>query len=170
MPGSENGGKQESAEWVVSQNIKTILDIGPGYGTYSDLFKSHGIELDIIDSVEIWEPYVDRYGLKDKYNNVFVEDVRKWDNFDYDLVIFGDVLEHMTKEEAIAVWDKASKAAKHAIISIPTIHYPQGEFEGNPYEEHVKDDWTAQEVLDTFPGIISYLESGSIGVFFATFK
>lgn len=169
MPSSEKGGKKESAEWVASKDIKTVLDVGPGVGTYSNLFKDHGIELQI-DGIEIWEPYVDKYGLRDKYNNVFIEDIRNWSNFDYDLVIFGDILEHMTKDEAIAVWDKTSKSAKYAIISIPTIHYPQGEHEGNPYEEHVKDDWSVQEVLDTFPGIVSHLESGSIGVFFATFE
>jgi hypothetical protein len=171
MPGtSELGGKKESAEWVIEKGIKTVLDVGPGMGNYADLFKNNGISLELIDGVEIWEPYVERFGLTNKYDNLFVEDIRKWNSFNYDLVIFGDILEHMTKEEAIAVWDKASGAAKYAIISIPTIHYPQGEAEGNPYEEHVKDDWSVQEVLDTFPGIVSHLESGSIGVFFAIFK
>jgi hypothetical protein len=167
---SAQNGKAESAQWVLDQNIKTALDVGPGRGTYSDLFQEHGISLDKLDAVEVWEPYVVKHNLASKYTNVFIEDIRKFDNFDYDLIIFGDVLEHMTKEEAISVWNKASNQARYAIISIPTVHYPQGEADGNPYEEHVKDDWTAQEVLDTFPQISSHFESGVVGVFFAKFR
>lgn len=170
MPASENGGKQESADWVISQNIKTVLDVGPGRGTYANLFKARKVDLEILDGVEVWEPYIEKYDLNNKYTNIFIADIRDWGNFKYDLVIFGDVLEHMTKEEAILVWEKTSKSAKHAIISIPTIHYPQGESGGNPYERHVKDDWTVKEVLETFPNIVSHLESGSLGIFFATFK
>ena len=52
--------------------------------------------------------------------------MRLIDDFDYDLVIFGDVLEHMTEEDAVKLWNKVSKQARAAIIAIPIIQYPQG--------------------------------------------
>ena len=167
MAGSDVDGKVETKDWILKNNIKTILDIGPGQGTYANLLVD--VSLDKIDGVEVWEPYVERFNLEDKYTNVFVSDVREWEDFDYDLVIFGDVLEHMTKEESLIVWEKASKMAKHAIISIPIVHYPQGAWEGNPYEEHVKDDWSTDEVLETFSNIVEHDEYTNVGVFYATF-
>ena len=76
----------------------------------------------------------------------------------------------MTKEEAIELWDKVSKTARYAIISIPIIHYPQGHEHGNPYEEHVKDDWSSEEVLETFSNIKEYKEFDITGVYIARFK
>jgi SAM-dependent methyltransferase len=167
---SSTEGKSETLVWIVKNNIKTILDIGAGSGTYHNLLESNGIRLDKFDAVEVWQPYVEQYSLKDRYDHVFQVDARKHNKFDYDLVILGDVLEHMTKEEAIALWTKISKKAKHAIISIPIIHYPQGHIDGNPYEEHVKEDWTTEEVLETFKGIVSHQAFSTVGVFYATFR
>jgi hypothetical protein len=155
--------------WVKSNKIKTALDIGPGLGTYYNLFEENGIVLDTFDSVEIWEPYIDRFKLKEKYSKVFLADARSWNDFSYDLVIFGDVLEHMTKEEAVALWGRASKMAKFGVISIPTVHMPQGASGGNPYEIHVKDDWSVQEVLETFDYIVEHRVYDEISVFYANF-
>jgi hypothetical protein len=167
MAGSDVDGKTETKNWILKNNIKTILDIGPGQGTYANLLSD--VDLDKIDGVEIWEPYLERFDLVNKYTNIFIKDVRDWTDFDYDLVIFGDVLEHMTKEESIAVWERTSKLARHAIISIPIVHYPQDAWEGNPYEEHIKDDWSSSEVLETFSNIVEHEEYTNIGVFYATF-
>ena len=169
MPHSSEEGKVDTAEWVKKIDAKTVLDIGPGAGRYSDLFKENNITFEKINSVEVWEPYVSKYGLLDKYDNVFIEDARNWEDFNYDLIIFGDVLEHMTKEEAISLWNKAKKHAKYAVISIPIIHYHQDDVDGNPYERHIKEDWSTGEVLETFENITSYKEYPVVGVFYASF-
>jgi SAM-dependent methyltransferase len=169
MPYSDFDGKDEIVSWVRANDIKTVLDVGAGAGTYAILFKENNITLKQIDGVEIWEPYLNRYVLKEHYTNIFLSDIRDWGDFTYDLVIFGDVLEHMSKEDAISLWDRTSKSAKYAIISIPIVHLPQGAWEGNHYEKHVKDDWTTSEVLDTFSNIVEYFEFDVIGVFFAIF-
>jgi hypothetical protein len=170
MPGSFPQGKDYSAQTIKRMGIRTALDVGPGVGTYAELFQMFQLPLEVFDCVEIWEPYVDKYGLRTKYSNVYVEDVRKWDNFDYDLVIFGDILEHMTKEEARAVWDKVAAQARYALISIPIVPLPQGEEEGNPFEAHIKDDWTPAEILDTFPHIARYRAYSALGIFIADFS
>ena len=167
---SSTEGKIETLVWIMNNNINSIIDVGAGSGTYYNLLHDNGVKIDKIDALEVWTPYVEEYGLSSKYDKVIQKDARKHNGFDYDLVILGDVLEHMTKEDAIALWSRVSKKAKHAIISIPIVHYPQGHIAGNPYEEHIKEDWTAQEVLETFNGIVEYETFATVGVFYATFR
>ncbi len=167
------GSNPENRPWILSKileiNPETILDIGPGQGTYSDLIKDAPIS-PIIDGVEVWEPYVEEYNLLSKYNKITIKDVREYDNFSYDLVIFGDILEHMTKEDAIAVWEKASNQAKYAIISLPIIYYPQGHWHGNPYEAHVVDNWNHTDVMNTFSHIIDSSQMNVTGAYLAKFQ
>ena len=168
MPTSPPENKPWVLEKIVQVNPTTILDIGPGEGTFADLLKNV-LPNAVIDGVEIWEPYITKYNLVNKYNNIIVRDVREHDDFNYDLVIFGDVLEHMSEEDAIKVWEKASKQAKYAIISLPIIHYPQGEYGGNPYEVHVEEDWNEDRVLKTFSHIVEYKSYRVAGGFLAKF-
>lgn len=168
MPISSGEGKLDFTNFIQKYQPTSVLDVGAGKGTYGILARICK-EYDKLDAIEVWEPYIKDYNLQEVYSNVYQEDVRKWDNFDYDLVIFGDVLEHMTKEEALQVWDRASSQARFAVISIPIIHYPQGHIHGNPYEEHVKDNWTSLEVLNTFSHIYKFEQYNTIGTFFAKF-
>ena len=105
MPGSDDATRPFSINKIKSNNISKILDVGPGVGTYSVALKNAGWK-GHITGIEIWEPYIELYDLNSKYDEIIIKDVRLHDDFNYDLVIFGDILEHMTKEEAIAVWDK----------------------------------------------------------------
>lgn len=169
MPYSSHEGKDLTVEWIDKVDHNTILDVGPGAGIYADLINNRGMWYTCLEAVEVWKPYIDTFGLEQKYTKVYNTDIRSFENFNYDIVIFGDILEHMTKEEAIAIWDKCSSQAKYALISIPIVHYPQGHEFGNPYEEHVKDDWTAQEVFSTFNGIVRFELYEMVGIFFADF-
>jgi len=170
MPYSDPANKPWTAEKIKEINPRSVLDVGAGAGAYLDLIREHlGYEV-YVEAVEVWEPYIKEFNLESRYGAVWNKDVREWKTFPYDLVIFGDILEHMTKEEAIELWDKVSKTARYAIISIPIIHYPQGHEHGNPYEEHVKDDWSSEEILETFSNIKEYKEFDITGVYIARFK
>lgn len=162
----------ETKPWILSKildtNIETILDIGAGSGTYADYFKESGHQFKI-DAVEVWKPYVEEFDLYHKYLNVYESDVRDHMDFDYDLVIFGDILEHMTKEEALSVWERVSLQARYAVIAIPIIHYHQPAINDNPYEEHVKEDWSHQEVLDSFSHINDSWQGTITGAYWAKF-
>lgn len=163
----------ESRGWIIrkirASKASTILDIGAGSGTYADALRRNGYNRAAVDALEVWVPYIEEFNLHSKYRNVFNEDVRLWDNFAYDVVIFGDILEHMSKKQAIQVWEKVSQQAKHAVIAIPIIHYHQDEINGNPYEKHVKDDWSHEEVLATFPHIIDHWQGNIVGAYWAKF-
>lgn len=136
----------------------SILDVGPGAGQWFDLLKPWFPDVRF-DAIEIFQPYVERYQLDKKYDNVFVGDARKLfagRNLDgcflWDLVVFGDVLEHMKRDEARAVVDNL--LLHYALISIPIGPCPQDPTEENPYEEHLCE-WSTEDVLATFP-VIDY--------------
>ena len=147
----------ETKPWIIAKILqsgaRSVLDVGAGAGNWVDALRAHGYT-GTIDAVEVWEPYVREFRLDRRYDQVFMEDIRTWvPPGAYDVVIFGDVLEHMSEHDAQALWGQWQGWAKHAAIAIPIVHYHQGALAGNPYEVHVKDDWTNKEVLATFPGI-----------------
>lgn len=170
MPGSDSANKGWVMEKLREIKPKRILDVGAGNGNFGQRVKSVFGDSVVIDAIEAWEPYIGQFNLQSKYNNVFNQDARLWDDFSYDLVVFGDVLEHMSEAEAKELWSKASSAAKYGLITIPIIHYPQGAEFGNPFEIHHEEDWNTARILQTFPGIIDYKEFSITGAYFAKFN
>jgi len=171
MPTSSNSGKSWITEQVVRISnkiqVKTILDIGAGEGTYWN--KYNNIIPGAWTAIEVWEDYIQRYDLNKKYQSVIQSDAR---TVDYsvlgkqDIVFAGDVLEHMTEDEAILLVEQLLGISRCLIVSIPIVHMPQGEWEGNPYEEHVKDDWNDSEFKEKFKQyIINSSVDNEIGVY-----
>jgi hypothetical protein len=163
----------ENKPWVQEKikeiNPSIVLDIGAGAGIYLDVVRNALGNEPVVHAVEIWEPYVQYFNLKDRYNRVFEMDAREVQDFNYDLVILGDILEHMPEEDAVHLWNRISKQAKYAIISIPIVHYHQDALNGNPYEVHVEEDWNTDRVLEKFSNIIEYKEFAVTGTFIAKF-
>lgn len=149
MPGSSSAGRTEAIEMLfrIEEEIELILDVGPGAGQWYDLLREWYPDA-AFDCLEIFEPYVERYGLRKKYRHVIIGDARERTMGRYDLVIFGDVIEHMIKADAVAAVDRLM--SKYALISIPIGPCPQDGTEENPYEEHLAE-WTTAEVLEAFP-------------------
>ena len=69
----------------------------------------------------------------------------------YDLIIFGDVIEHMTVERAQTVLERAQSRCRDMIIGVPFL-YPQDELYGNPWERHIQSDLTAEIFNERYPG------------------
>jgi glycosyltransferase involved in cell wall biosynthesis len=143
---------------------KTGLDVGAGSGTYAKLFPD--VQW---DGVEIWEPYIEEYGLKSLYNTIAVSDIREWTTKNtakrWDVAIAGDILEHMAVEEAKSVLSFLRSVADYVIVSIPIGHYPQGPYEGNPHEAHVTDNWTEESFRKAFGEPLHGAVDGEIGVY-----
>ncbi len=142
----------------------TVLDIGPGVGTYAKLLA--GPDVSGLIGLEIWEPYVRTYRLREYYDEIIIGDARLVELPQADVVILGDVAEHMTEVEAVDLWERAGAAAKRAVyLSIPIVPYPQGEIEGNEHEHHVVDDWDHDKVLNAFAGIGNFWLGTEVGVY-----
>lgn len=169
MPVSNPETKPWIMEHVLKLQPKTVLDVGAGKGVYLNAIRQFMGKAVHVTAVEVWEPYIKFFSLKSRYDEVIQEDVRKIEDFKYDLVILGDVLEHMSVEEAMALWDKVSKQAKYAVIAIPTVHMPQGAVNDNPYEVHVEEDWTPEKVLSSFSNIVDHKVFTETGAFLAKF-
>jgi hypothetical protein len=151
MPYSLNSFKN-NVEKYIQENIPTdfkILDVGPGSGTYSDLLKPYGYSLDCI---EIWEPYVDQFNLKEKYQNVFIDDICSFDFSGYDYLILGDIFEHLNYEQASNLLNNINEKNIKCIISVP-YNYEQGEYEGNVYETHLQPDLTHEIMKTKYPSL-----------------
>jgi cyclopropane fatty-acyl-phospholipid synthase-like methyltransferase len=175
MPSSSKEGKSIIREWIeeFSLEVHTVMDLGVGEGTYHKFFcrKNPILKHAKWIGIEVWQPYIELYSLETTYNHIEQNDIRLVDYQKFgtiDLVFAGDVLEHMTKEEAVSLIKKLSANAKRVIISIPIVHYPQDEVDGNPFERHVKDDWSHQEMLETFPQITKFWQGKVIGVYLLT--
>jgi len=158
MPYSLKGGKQQTVDWfkIHQENIAKVLDIGPGSGTYARLIRYHN-QLCVNahwTAVEIYAPYIQRYDLPALYDTVFNQDARQidWRSLgEFDVTIAGDVLEHMTKMEAEKLVKQILDHSRWLIVSIPICHMPQDDHAyDNPYEAHVKDDWSHDEVMSTW--------------------
>lgn len=156
MPTSIEEGKDFLDRLFEHHRPNTVLDVGPGEGTYAKRWRKvhQGVWW---TAVEIFEPYIKRFNLlrkgkttKSKYDEIHVMDIREAPDhlFHRDLVIFGDVLEHMPKEDAEAVLARAVKVgAYNIVVSVPTVEAPQGEVDGNPHEAHVHH-YTFEEMTD----------------------
>ena len=162
MPYSSTEGK----EWMKAEIDRlaplTVLDVGAGCGTYFDLAAQ---PYQFWIAVEAWRPYLAQFDLAVRYDGVIFGDVRRIDWPDVDLVIFGDVLEHMPRADALVVWNDARKHARQIQLSIPVVPYPQGPEGGNPYEAHV-ETWTHEECM-ALPGVIAHQLNPTIGCYLA---
>ena len=122
-----------------------ICDMGAGCGTYYDLL---GSDYDWT-AVEIWHNSAE--ALKSKYNHVYEMDICDF-NYpeDYDLIIFGDVLEHLSAEKAMKCVEDAKQHTHAILIAIP-YNYPQGPLYGNKAEEHIQVDLSEEIFNQRYP-------------------
>ena len=128
-----------------------ILDIGPGVGTWSKLLP----EYFNMDAVEVWAPYVSEFGLKSLYRNVYVESIVTFDFEWYDFIIMGDVLEHLTVEDAQRTLQKLWHRSGDFVIGVP-YECPQRGKE-NRHEEHKQPDLTPEVVTNRYGDFMSLL-------------
>lgn len=167
MPHSSSEGKEWSAERIVELSPKRILDVGAGMGTYADLLRPL-LPASTWTALEIHHPYVARHGLEFKYDEVLVGDVRSYDWLaEWDLVIFGDVLEHLDLTDAMRAWRCALRRSRSVLASLPIVDYPQGEFQGNVHERH-RVTYGHELVIASFPNIEEFWTGRQIGIYLST--
>lgn len=124
-----------------------VLDVGCGYGKYGVLLREYLESHPVVDGVEAWEPYVKENGLKGIYKKLFIQDVTTLDKEvlnKYDLVMMGDVIEHIEKDAALEL---ITKISGWIIIATPFDHFHTDE--GLPPTEAHISHWTEQDFIDT---------------------
>lgn len=152
MPTSYNYFKEEVKDWILENISQTspILDVGPGEGTYSDLLVPYGYYM---NAIEIWEPYVDKYNLRSKYEEVFIGDIN--DTLltflaRHDFIIMGDVIEHISVEKAKLLISCLYNMSIDMLVAVP-YQMEQGIHEDNIYETHLQPDLTPKVMEERYP-------------------
>ena len=152
MPSSASNGKQAIKKYIKEKSYKKILDIGCGRGTYALLFKDEEdftfVGVDVIDYRKRF-PWLEN--IYTSYNICDMREVEKIKELGYfDLIILGDVLEHISVEDAQKVIENYKKQCKCLLVAVPYL-YPQ-HFPNNHYEDHIQDDLTNDIFLERYPG------------------
>ncbi len=151
---------------ILRQPNVRILDIGCGWGKWGRMF--NGVAC--CDGVEIWLPYIEEFNLKAIYRNVYNEDICDF-HFEpdiYDVVIFGDILEHLDYQKAIDVISRLKTLVKEIYLIIPISIYEQGEVFGNPYEAHLYQ-WNDKEIQDVLGFILLHKGNTAEGATIGTY-
>lgn len=140
--------KQEVKEWIYKNFDESakILDVGPGCGTYYKLLHE---KFKHIEGVEIYAPNIKDYELESKYSKIYNQDIVGFEYEYYDLIIFGDIVEHLSVENAQKVLSYAYDRCKNFIVALP-YSYKQAPNE-NKWEEHIQDDLTIENIKERYP-------------------
>lgn len=136
-----------------------ILDVGCGWGKWGFLFRGW-LDVEVngtnredwtnkIDACEVFEPCITpahRY----IYDQILLTDFR--DLFQgaglyYNIIIMGDSLEHVSKNDGVATISRFMNYCDHLIISVPGYADRTYEKFGNPAEVH-RAYWTPAEFYD----------------------
>ena len=125
----------------------TVLDVGAGEGTY---YKYLGDYFKNMEAVEVFKPNIDKYGLRNMYKAVWNCDIKDFEYNFYDIIIFGDVIEHLDVEEAQKVLKYAYDRCKEMVVAIP-YELEQGICENNEYEIHKQPDLTVEIMKERYP-------------------
>jgi hypothetical protein len=164
MPFSYKNCLEEIIQYI-KKNVNLeddILDIGAGCGEWSNILKSHGYKN--IDALEVWLPYIEEYSLQSKYRSVILSDIRDFKaHFKYEFMLMGDILEHLTVEDAQSVLVILRTKANHIMVVVPYL-LPQNVYEGNIQETHLQADLTAENFAERYPEFTCIAERECLGI------
>lgn len=179
MPVSTSVHITHSLQHILNCKPESVLDVGCGFGLWGFLCRMY---LDVyngrvqpeewkarIDGIELFEPYIQAHH-RAVYNRISIGDIRALapEIEAYDLIIAGDVIEHLEKDEGRQVIAQLfAKARRALLVNIPLgSGWDHPEAYGNPGELH-RSQWYPEDFL---PYAWTYtpfrLPCGDYGVFF----
>lgn len=131
----------------------TVLDVGADQGKYRILLD----DFPHVDGCEVWEPSVVEHELLKIYNHVFTIDVidfvysNAFRTRRYDVVIFGDVLEHIDRYVAQRTLEKIYENPRCDVIVVVPFESHQEYAKNNPYQVHLQNDLTIELMRTEYP-------------------
>jgi len=153
---------------------QTILDVGVGYGKLGFLAREyleswndrvHPRDWRVqVYGIEAWEPYTTLPWYENFYNGVYQGTLQSWcdereqgvdpdDPEAFDVVVAGDVIEHLEKEEALHCLKFLLKQCKgELLLSLPIgpDWLDNQVVDGNPFEKH-RSSWSVSEIEKIVP-------------------
>ena len=132
-----------------------------GCGTYYNLLHDY---FTTFDGVEAFANNIEKYNLRNKYRNVYNEDIKNFKFEYYDIIIIGDVLEHLTIEEAQKALKYCEQRCKQLIVAVPYM-LPQDAVENNIYEIHKQPDLTKENMKERYPSLKLLIGNSDYGYY-----
>lgn len=163
------------ADLIVRISPQKTLDVGMGFGTHGVLIREY---LDLwdnvnekemyawkreLDGIEIFEKYVSP-AHRFLYDDIYIGDARAIIptlKKHYDLVIFADVIEHLSSADGRTILSNMLAIADNVIISTPRNAKEQGAQYGNEHERHISQ-WSEKEFKEFGDCLFVPNEGGSI--------
>jgi len=129
---------------MVLQGCSTVLDLG--CGPLSIVRRSKATTYKV--GVDIFRRYLLECVRERTHDDLVLCDLTKpcIRPKSFDAVVAFEVLEHMTKEQGVALMNHMESAARRlVVVTTPNGHVEQEEYEGNPYQEH-RSSWVADDL------------------------
>lgn len=155
--------KQEVKEYLINllPQGAYVLDVGGGDGTYGKLLYDYFK----IDTIEIFQGAVEHLKSAGYYENVWHGDIRtSIIHKRYHLIVLGDVIEHMTVEDAKTVIKMCENQADYVLIAVPYL-YKQGALYGNQHETHLQPDLTPAIFDERYKGYTRLFGDANYGYY-----
>jgi len=178
MPVSTSVHISHCLQYLIAIDPASVLDVGCGFGLWGFLGRMY---LDVakgrvqpetwqtrIDGIECFEPYIQPH-QRALYSSIVIGDIRTLvDAIDeYDVIVAGDVIEHLNKDEGEIVLERLyAKARKALIVNIPLgAGWEHPEANDNPQELH-RSVWEVGD-LAAYPAVqqVFELPCGKYGAF-----
>ncbi len=146
MPYSSNVFDSAVRALIKEWRYKRYLDIGCGAGKYARMIRSM-LPDSYIEGIEIDKEYVTKFALDEVYDAVRCMPAEALidgpQGEQYDLVVLGDVIEHMRKSDGINILHFLAYRCKRMIVVYPT-KYVQYDSGGKKGESH-RSVWSVQD-------------------------
>lgn len=143
-------------------SASSVLDVGAGQGKYRILLHWYPN----VDGCEIHQETAIQQDLANIYRELYVGDVcdliHTFDTGHYDVIIFGDVLEHIEVKDAQCVVDRALEIARDVVVVVPYL-YPQDSHDGNDFQRHIQDDLTPELMTERYPSLRLVMLESRVG-------
>jgi hypothetical protein len=124
-----------------------VLDVGAGSGKYGVMLMHY---FDNLDALEVYPPYIHIFDLHFIYKRIFCSDIMEFDISEFDYFIFGDIIEHLSVDNAQELLSYINNSGKKCLVAIP-YQMEQGEVGGNKYETHLQSDLTENNFIERYP-------------------
>jgi len=129
---------------------KSVYDVGAGDGFYGKILNYFFDDVNIV-GVEKNPIYIGKFDLRKIYSIIIIDDiVNIISKISGDLIIFGDILEHLEKQDMINVLKTSVNNFRYVIVNSPLGFQPQD----HEYEEEIhrcgieREDFKKYEVLE----------------------
>jgi len=137
------------AEIIKLTYPKTFLDLGAGAGKYGSMVKEIDASIETI-AVEVEKDYLEKFDLRSIYHeiwNIPVINLIRPEYLDsrFDIVMAGDILEHLKKSEGIDLLNFLIYRSRWIIVEFPH-RYLQNAVGGYNSEAHISV-WTEDDFL-----------------------